>query len=1120
MDAFSITDVISDYIRINKLADELIATRQHYVDLRLQANDDIHSRHLANAESLDAAQNERETELVNRLNDAIAYADELMGRIEGFDVMLTSRITGLFADDQKQQYHAEAKRAADAQPLAMPANVVNMFDPLESIHNRLVGMVASGSPSMLSAHKYYVELFTMIEQARAYRPRLQESFERIYQNWLDEAEGQTNGAVDAYQSEFDEAIARINEEENIELDRWLQRWSAANADNPPAAAPMRSWPAHPKETMVRLSVAGYAGNEDLAYVGMPQTDPDIPVALDDSLVLWTQGDYRALLQVEDQFWWAFSQVRSYDYRISICSGGGAIDQSPELIRLVKRLPEVAGGKVVTDSREIADVLRAHVAMMDDTLQNKLPGYSSVQEFNEKHPAKPIPWRILYISHFPAGFDDAGARNLISLIRQGSRAGIRVIVQGDSVDACHAHYRDDDLVRALKALPHSFSFEALSGAWLNTVDSRLSTTLPAFERSGLSACIEQAATQFQENRNKAIDLLSIVPRARFQRCSSAHRLSLPIGMRDDGQVCTLEMGDVVGQGSSHFALVVGPTGSGKSVLLHSIIMAALASYPPSELELHLLDFKEGTEFKAYADIDLPQVRTVALDSMQQFGESVFARLTDEMNRRADVFKRASGGGRQIANIAEYRDAGGKMPRILVVVDEFQELFDCNRDRKCATRAAARFAELISKGRAFGIHMVFATQTLHHLFEGNYSIAKSSLEEMHIRIGLKCSEREYANLMGQDVASLCVQKNDSRKGSAVFSLDYVHDTPVGIRVAYLEPGRRNAVLRQVEKVYAGTPHARAKVFCGSDDVLVTAPMLAEVHAQRQRLYVGQPVAIGKNVGMDVSPQSASNMLVLGEDQSMLSRIHEVLLCQMGAGGASGGQLFLFDGAAMHAGSAAASLLKGLQDAGAVSADVDHTSAQNAFRVLPLLREAYGLYERRRNALASGTADTQSMPPVYLAVFNYQQVDPIVRLMEGKSVSDYESAMPADQRPEPVDALQSMLDSLAAELEEVRPIAASGLPPQKMLRTLLESGHLCNFHCVFTCASSAVLGRLLRSDTAPFNYRIVLPQVGNAYNYVETDINLKYVRENCVLYSDGTGDAVLVRPFKVIMPEVGAR
>src|SRR5206468_4938729 len=117
------------------------------------------------------------------------------------------------------------------------------------------------------------------------------------------------------------------------------------------------------------------------------------------------------------------------------------------------------------------------------------------------------------------------------------------------------------------------------------------------------------------------------------------------------------------------LIAGKTGSGKSTLLHAMFTNAALIYPPDELQLYLIDFKEGVEFKAYATEQLPHARVVAIESEREFGLSVLQRLDAELKIRGERFRDA---GAQ--DLAGYRQATGKrLPRILLVVDEFQEFF---------------------------------------------------------------------------------------------------------------------------------------------------------------------------------------------------------------------------------------------------------------------------------------------------------------------------------------------------------------------------------------------------------------------------------------------------------------
>jgi len=127
MDAVSITDTIVHCAAINKKADELVSVRNHYIDLRIQANDEIYNRDIGKVEELDRALNAREAEMLEKLNEATAYADELMANVENSCSLLMSRISGLFAEDNRAQYLSEARRNASARPLAAPANPVDMF---------------------------------------------------------------------------------------------------------------------------------------------------------------------------------------------------------------------------------------------------------------------------------------------------------------------------------------------------------------------------------------------------------------------------------------------------------------------------------------------------------------------------------------------------------------------------------------------------------------------------------------------------------------------------------------------------------------------------------------------------------------------------------------------------------------------------------------------------------------------------------------------------------------------------------------------------------------------------------------------------------------------------------
>jgi len=96
---------------------------------------------------------------------------------------------------------------------------------------------------------------------------------------------------------------------------------------------------------------------------------------------------------------------------------------------------------------------------------------------------------------------------------------------------------------------------------------------------------------------------------------------------------------LGLNTENSALIIGQSGSGKSNLMHVIILGLALKYPPSELELYLVDFKGGVEFKDYANYRLPHARAIAIESEREFGISILEGLSKQMAERERIFKLA-------------------------------------------------------------------------------------------------------------------------------------------------------------------------------------------------------------------------------------------------------------------------------------------------------------------------------------------------------------------------------------------------------------------------------------------------------------------------------------------------
>ncbi|MEM6471520.1 MAG: ATP-binding protein, partial [Planctomycetota bacterium] len=157
---------------------------------------------------------------------------------------------------------------------------------------------------------------------------------------------------------------------------------------------------------------------------------------------------------------------------------------------------------------------------------------------------------------------------------------------------------------------------------------------------------------------------------------------------------------------------------------------------------------------YADVSLPHARVIGIESEREFGRSVLQRLDEELQTRGERFRSASS-----QEISDYRRVSGEaLPRIVLVVDEFQELFV--RDDKVAGECAMLLDRLVRQGRSFGIHVILSSQSL----AGAYSLPRATLGQMAVRIAMQCSESDAALILSdENTAARLI----TRPGEAIYN-----------------------------------------------------------------------------------------------------------------------------------------------------------------------------------------------------------------------------------------------------------------------------------------------------------------------------------------------------------------
>lgn len=557
-------------------------------------------------------------------------------------------------------------------------------------------------------------------------------------------------------------------------------------------------------------------------------------------------------------------------------------------------PAVFTGRVASQPQAVDDLLDQAIVHIETVTQQYLrSAYSSLVEYNSAAGEVAERFRFLVIADYPAAFDTRMAEKLRSVLQRGPRCGLYSIVHSSDavgehgvppvgdldpnavymrigtdgrVQCAHAERspmwltldRPPEMVLREDGAPQTLFGQILIGSAVVGRDrfTQAVTLKRAFEvatrasgwRSGAPAPNATGPVDPEDRRT-------------WWARSSIDRVEIPIGRAGARDVCLLAFDSR----AASAALVVGAPGMGKTTLLHSVILGACLQYAPDELELYLLDSKQGVEFKVYED--LPHARAVAIRNEREFGVSVLQGLRDELDRRGALIKSATSGGE--VDLPGYRRATGEaLPRILLVADEFHELFE--RVDRQGQQAAELLDDLMRQGRSYGIHVLLGSQTL----DGLDALPKHVLQLAQTRIAFQCREQDAAIVMrddNRDVVAL------SGPGDGLFNPDRgAPATNQRFQGILVEPRDRVALARALREHAAGRFDRCPVVFDGDaafplDDLDPTA---FAPQGETLSLRVGEPCAITDAVRVDLPRRPGGNLLAVVDEPTGRALVHVVL------------------------------------------------------------------------------------------------------------------------------------------------------------------------------------------------------------------------------------------------------
>jgi DNA segregation ATPase FtsK/SpoIIIE, S-DNA-T family len=392
--------------------------------------------------------------------------------------------------------------------------------------------------------------------------------------------------------------------------------------------------------------------------------------------------------------------------------------------------------------------------METVIQKYLRSeFSNIEDYNAQAGETAEPYIAVVVMDFPVNFSGTAARRLHSIAENGPRCGVYTFVVDDTQKEPPHGFNTDDLQQVCEVI----SWNEDRFVWQDPVYRSCHLELDRLPSDEFVAhIVNSVGEKARDDMKIEVPFSRILKQAGLDGDSlwsrtSENKVEIPLGPAGARKIQSLELG--VGMG--HHAVIVGRPGSGKSNLMHIIITAGSLLYSPEELQFYLIDFKKGVEFKPYTDPPLPHARVVAVESEREFGFSVLQGLDNELQERGELFRKKG-----VNNITEYRKSHKKkvLPRIILIVDEFQEFFV--QEDQVSREAGLILDRLVRQGRAFGIQVLLGSQTL----AGSYSLPRSTLDQMGVRIALQCSDADSRLILADDNPAARLL---SRPGEAIYN-----------------------------------------------------------------------------------------------------------------------------------------------------------------------------------------------------------------------------------------------------------------------------------------------------------------------------------------------------------------
>ncbi|MCJ8273403.1 MAG: hypothetical protein MJK04_28880, partial [Psychrosphaera sp.] len=438
------------------------------------------------------------------------------------------------------------------------------------------------------------------------------------------------------------------------------------------------------------------------------------------------------------------------------------------------------------AKTLASILEEILRINQDYLDNETDSFEKLNDqirSNER-------FEFIFAANFPQDYDRRSIELLQKISKTGPAAGKYLIIHHNQSCKMPADMSIKQFAN-LHAVPLKMPISVQLGVSLHAQYDLKWDNLPeqSIENQIFSALAKAKPT---EHNLRFDEITATAPEQLWQEKADSE-IRVPVGGMGSTGMIELWFGRGNDNRECSHGMMGAMPGSGKSNLYHVFILGLACRYSPDEVNLYLIDGKQGVEFKTYEN--LPHAKVVSLNTRPSLARSVLRELDDEMKRRNEMFQDLG-----VVNLQGYRELGqpnGVQPRIVLVVDEYQTLFEEDKEGL----GSQLMLSLASQGRSAGIHIFVGSQ---RFGIANMLHQTSIFGNMHLRIGMKMADADITALTEFGRTGKRLLRTCDIAGKAVLN-DAAGDddrNQLG-KVAWLEEEQRAELVNQL-KAHAVTLH----------------------------------------------------------------------------------------------------------------------------------------------------------------------------------------------------------------------------------------------------------------------------------------------------------------------------